>query len=482
MDEMKEVIQETNDLIEDLKKNESCANVINYPEEKSIIPEYENDGAIEPVVAKVQVNPATGEHVLLDTADEIPDLDLETLAKEAAESIANGDVEPDTTPIEENDITDFVGSEDDVSMLGEMMGEHEISIETTRELLAVVNRKIRGESFNMYRELPEEIQKMMLYIPNIPASDVPQAPDEESNVEIRRWGEPRKFDFEPKDHAFLGESSDMLDFERAAKVSGTRFTFLKGAAVRLELALIQFMLDVHESRGYTMVMPPYMVNRASMTGTGQLPKFEDDAYKTNEDMFLIPTAEVPVTNLHRDELLTPDQLPIKYCAYSACFRLEAGSAGRDTHGIIRQHQFDKVELVKFTTPENSEAEHQALVNDAEEILKRLNLPYRVMLLSAGDMGFSARKCYDLEVWLPSQNCYREISSCSNFGDYQARRANIRYRTPDAKDKTAFVHTLNGSGLAVGRTLVAIFENYQRADGKIDIPEALRDYMKCDVIG
>ncbi len=331
-------------------------------------------------------------------------------------------------------------------------------------------------------EIDEEIQKMMLYIPNIPAADVPQAPDEESNVEIRRWGEPRKFDFEPKDHAFLGETSDMLDFERAAKVSGARFTFLKGAAVRLELALIQFMLDVHESRGYTMVMPPYMVNRASMTGTGQLPKFEEDAYKTNEDMFLIPTAEVPVTNLHRDELLTQDQLPIKYCAYSACFRLEAGSAGRDTHGIIRQHQFDKVELVKFTTPENSEAEHQALVNDAEEILKRLNLPYRVMLLSAGDMGFSARKCYDLEVWLPSQNCYREISSCSNFGDYQARRANIRYRTPDAKDKTAFVHTLNGSGLAVGRTLVAIFENYQRADGKIEIPEALRDYMKCDVIG
>ena len=331
-------------------------------------------------------------------------------------------------------------------------------------------------------EIDEEIQKMMLYIPNIPAADVPQAPDEESNVEIRRWGEPRKFDFEPKDHAFLGETSDMLDFERAAKVSGARFTFLKGAAVRLELALIQFMLDVHESRGYTMVMPPYMVNRASMTGTGQLPKFEEDAYKTNEDMFLIPTAEVPVTNLHRDELLTQDQLPIKYCAYSACFRLEAGSAGRDTHGIIRQHQFDKVELVKFTTPENSEDEHQALVNDAEEILKRLNLPYRVMLLSAGDMGFSARKCYDLEVWLPSQNCYREISSCSNFGDYQARRANIRYRTPDAKDKTAFVHTLNGSGLAVGRTLVAIFENYQRADGKIEIPEALRDYMKCDVIG
>ncbi len=331
-------------------------------------------------------------------------------------------------------------------------------------------------------EIDEQINKMMLYIPNIPAADVPQAADEESNQEIRRWGEPRKFDFEPKDHADLGESKDMLDFERGAKVSGARFTFLKGAAVRLELALIQFMLDVHESRGYTMVMPPYMVNRASMTGTGQLPKFEEDAYKSNDDMFLIPTAEVPVTNLHRDELLSPDQLPIKYAAYSACFRLEAGSAGRDTHGIIRQHQFDKVELVKFATPETSEAEHQALVNDAEEILKRLNLPYRVMLLSAGDMGFSARKCYDLEVWLPSQNCYREISSCSNFGDYQARRANIRYRTPDGKDKTAFVHTLNGSGLAVGRTLVAILENYQQADGRIVVPEALRDYMKCDIIG
>ena len=331
-------------------------------------------------------------------------------------------------------------------------------------------------------EIDEEIQKMMLYIPNLPAADVPQGEDESSNVEIRRWGEPRTFDFEPKDHAFLGESAKVLDFERAAKVSGARFTFLKGAAVRLELALIQFMLDVHESRGYTMVMPPYMVNRASMTGTGQLPKFEDDAYKTNEDMFLIPTAEVPVTNLHREELMTADQLPIKYCAYSACFRLEAGSAGRDTHGLIRQHQFDKVELVKFTTPEKSEAEHLALVDDAEEILRRLDLPYRVMLLSAGDMGFSARKCYDLEVWLPSMQGYREISSCSNFGDYQARRANIRYRTPDAKDKTSFVHTLNGSGLAVGRTLVAIFENYQRADGKIDVPEALRDYMKCDVIG
>lgn len=331
-------------------------------------------------------------------------------------------------------------------------------------------------------EIDEELAKMMLYIPNIPADDVPQAADEAGNVEIRRWGTPRAFDFEPKAHYDLGEAQDILDFERGTKVSGARFTFLKGAAVRLELALIQFMLDCHAERGYELIMPPYIVNRASMTGTGQLPKFEEDAYKTNEDMFLIPTAEVPVTNLHRDELLTPDQLPIKYAAYSACFRLEAGSYGKDTRGIIRQHQFDKVELVKFTTPENSEAEHQALVNDAEEILKRLELPYRVMLLSAGDMGFSARKCYDLEVWLPSQNCYREISSCSNFGDFQARRANIRYRTPDAKEKTAFVHTLNGSGLAVGRTLVAIMENYQEADGRIRVPEALKPYLKCDYIG
>ena len=331
-------------------------------------------------------------------------------------------------------------------------------------------------------EIDEQLAKMMLYIPNLPADDVPQGADEEANVEIRRWGTPRHFDFEPKAHYDLGEVHGLLDFDRAAKVAGARFAFLTGAAVKLERSLIQFMLDCHTERGYRMIMPPYMVNRASMTGTGQLPKFEEDAYKTNDDMFLIPTAEVPVTNLHRDELLTPDQLPIKYAAYSACFRLEAGSYGKDTRGIIRQHQFDKVELVKFATPETSEAEHQKLVDDAEEILRRLELPYRVMLLSAGDMGFSARKCYDLEVWLPSQNCFREISSCSNFGDYQARRANIRYRTPDAKEKTAFVHTLNGSGLAVGRTLVAIMENYQEADGRIRIPEALRDYMKCDYIG
>ena len=325
-------------------------------------------------------------------------------------------------------------------------------------------------------EIDDELAKMMLYIPNIPGDDVPQAADEEGNVEIRRWGTPREFTFEPKAHYDLGEAQGTLDFDRGTKVSGTRFTFLMGDAVRLELALIQFMLDCHAERGYKLVIPPYIVNRASMTGTGQLPKFEEDAYKTNEDMFLIPTAEVPVTNLHRDELLTEDQLPIKYAAYSACFRLEAGSYGKDTRGIIRQHQFDKVELVKFSKPENSEAEHQALVNDAEEILKRLELPYRVVILSAGDMGFSARKCYDIEVWLPSQNCYREISSCSNFGDFQARRANIKYKDSDKFKGTRYVYTLNGSGLAVGRTMAAIVENYQQADGTIKVPDVLVPYM------
>ncbi|MCL2325960.1 MAG: serine--tRNA ligase [Proteobacteria bacterium] len=331
-------------------------------------------------------------------------------------------------------------------------------------------------------EIDAQLEEMMLYIPNMPAPDVPQASDESGNEVVRSWGSVPEFSFEPKSHDVLGELHQLIDFERAAKVSGARFAFLRGAAVRLELALVQFMLDCHASRGYEMVMPPYLVNRAAMTGTGQLPKFEEDAYRTNGDMFLIPTAEVPVTNFHREELLSPEQLPIKYCAYSACFRLEAGNYGKETRGIIRQHQFDKVELVKFCTPETSEAEHQALVSDAEEILRRLDLPYRVVLLCAGDMGFSARKCYDLEVWLPSQQCYREISSCSNFGDFQSRRADIRYRTPEGKSKTEFVHTINGSGLAVGRTMVAIMENCQQADGRIRVPEALRDYMKCDFIG
>lgn len=331
-------------------------------------------------------------------------------------------------------------------------------------------------------EIDAELEDILLYIPNLPSEGVPQAADEGGNVEVRRWGSIPSFDFEPKSHDELGVAAGLFDFERAAKISGARFAILKGQAVRLELALIQFMLDEHEKRGYSLILPPYLVNRDSMIGTGQLPKFEEDAYKTNGDMFLIPTAEVPVTNMYRDELLLPDALPIHHCAYSACFRLEAGSYGKDTRGIIRQHQFDKVELVKFTTPETSDAEHEALVADAESILQKLEIPYRTVLLSAGDMGFSAQKCYDLEVWLPSQNCYREVSSCSNFGSYQARRANIRYRTPDGNNKTDYVHTLNGSGLAVGRTLVAIMENNQLADGRIRVPKALHKFMNCEIIG
>lgn len=346
-----------------------------------------------------------------------------------------------------------------------------------RESLKAVSDELKALE-QRRTEIDEQIAQMMLYIPNLPAKDVDQAADESANVEVSRWGDVRSFDFEPKPHYELGVALDTLDFDRGAKVSGARFTFLKAGAARLERALLQFMMDLHASRGYTEIIPPYLVNRASMTGTGQLPKFEEDAYKTNDDLFLIPTAEVPVTNLHRDEILELDQLPIKYCAYSACFRLEAGNYGKDTRGMIRQHQFDKVELLKFTQPQDSEAEHLALVRDAEEVLRQLGLPYRVMRLCAGDMGFSAQKCYDLEVWLPSQNCYREISSCSNFGDFQARRANIRYR-PLQGPKTAFVHTLNGSGLAIGRCLVAIMENYQLADGRIRIPEALRDYTKTE---
>ncbi|MDX9721510.1 MAG: serine--tRNA ligase [Myxococcota bacterium] len=326
-----------------------------------------------------------------------------------------------------------------------------------------------------------ELQERLAYIPNLHQDDVPVGPDESANVEVERWGEPRQFDFEPKAHWDLGEALQILDFDRGAKVSGARFTFLKGMGARLERALINFMVDLHANEhGYEELWPPALVNRASMTGTGQLPKFVADMFKTDNELFLVPTAEVPVTNYHREEMLEGAQLPIKYVAYSPCFRLEAGSYGQDTRGLIRQHQFDKVELVKFCHPEQSEAEHQALVRDAGAVLRRLGLPYRTMLLSSGDMGFSASKCYDLEVWLPAQGRYREISSCSNFGDFQARRASIRFRRePGAKPE--FVHTLNGSGLAIGRCLVAILENYQEADGSIRIPEALQPYMRCERI-
>ncbi|MBR5542813.1 MAG: serine--tRNA ligase [Oscillospiraceae bacterium] len=325
-------------------------------------------------------------------------------------------------------------------------------------------------------KLEEELNAAILVIPNMPNDSIPDGPDSDSNVEIRKNGTPRKFDFEPKAHWDLGEELGILDPQTAAKVTGARFHFYKGAGAALERAVINFYLDTHTSRGYTEVFPPFMVNRASMTGTGQLPKFEEDAFHLGrEDFFLIPTAEVPVTNMHRDEILSGDDLTIKYCAYSACFRAEAGSAGRDTRGLIRQHQFNKVELVKFANPENSYEELESLTNDAEFVLSSLGLPYRVVCLSAGDLGFSSAMTYDIEVWMPSYDRYLEISSCSNFEDYQARRASIRFRKENGA-KPQFVHTLNGSGVAIGRTVAAILENYQNEDGSITIPEALRKYM------
>ncbi len=326
-----------------------------------------------------------------------------------------------------------------------------------------------------------EIENTILCIPNLPDVSVPKGVDDTENVEIRRWGDIPAFDFEPKAHWDIGADLGILDPETAAKVTGTRFHFYKGLGAKLERAIISYFLDTHSEAGYTEVFPPFMVNRASMRGTGQLPKFEEDAFRVaNNDCFLIPTAEVPVTNMHRDEILTAAELPIKYCAYSACFRAEAGSAGRDTRGLIRQHQFNKVELVKFTTPETSWDELESLTLDAQNVLKGLGLPHRVVCLSTGDMGFSSAKTYDIEVYMPSYNRYVEISSCSNFVDYQARRANIKYKA-DPKDKAKFVHTLNGSGVAVGRTVAAIIENYQNADGSVTVPEALRKYMGVDVI-
>jgi len=332
------------------------------------------------------------------------------------------------------------------------------------------------------REIDAQLRDFMLRIPNIPNETVPVGADDSENVEVRRFGEPRKFDFEAKAHWDIGTDLDILDFERGTKLTGTRFTVYKDLGARLERAVIQYFLNTHTGEsGYTEIMPPYIVNRASMTGTGQLPKFEEDAFKlTVNDYFLIPTAEVPVTNLYRDEILDGSKLPIKYCAYSACFRAEAVSAGRDTRGLIRQHQFNKVELVKFANPETSYDELETLTKDAEKLLQGLGLPYRVVTLSTGDLGFSSAKTYDIEVWMPSYDRYVEISSCSNFEDYQARRANIRFKN-DPKDKAQFVHTLNGSGLAVGRTVAAILENYQNEDGSVTIPEALRPYMGTDVI-
>lgn len=325
--------------------------------------------------------------------------------------------------------------------------------------------------------IESQLNDIVMSIPNICQDSVPFGNDDSENIEVKKVGNPPKFSFEPKAHWQIGEDLDVLDFERAAKLSGARFCVLKGMAARMERALINFFLDLHtQKHGYQEVYPPFLVNTETMTATGQLPKFEEDLFKTNvRDLYLVPTAEVPITNLHRDETLSPKDLPIKYASFTACFRSEAGSYGKDTRGLIRQHQFDKVELVKFTTPESSEEELDSLLADAEEILTMLELPYRVVLLCSGDLGFSSSKTYDIEVWMPAQNKYREISSCSNFADFQARRGGIRYR-PEGQKKSALVHTLNGSGLAVGRTLAAIFENYQQEDGSVKIPQVLTPYF------
>ncbi len=327
-------------------------------------------------------------------------------------------------------------------------------------------------------KVEEDLQKIVMNIPNLCHDSVPIGQDDTNNLEVKKWGEKPIFTFPAKAHWELGEALNIIDFERAAKLSGARFALLKGFASRLERALINFMLDLHTQRhGYTEILPPFLVNTPSMTATGQLPKFSEDLFKIEGwDLFLIPTAEVPVTNIHRDETLNEADLPIKYTAYTPCFRSEAGSHGRDTRGLIRQHQFDKVELVKFTTPETSDQELEALLADAESVLQLLGLHYRVVTLCAGDLGFSSTKTYDIEVWLPGQNTYREISSCSNFLDFQARRGGIRYR-PEGQKKSKLVHTLNGSGLAVGRTLVAILENYQEEDGAIRLPTVLEPYFQ-----
>ena len=325
--------------------------------------------------------------------------------------------------------------------------------------------------------IEDELKTLELYYPNVPHESVPVGPDESANRVERHWGTKPSFEFKPKEHSDLGEQLGIIDFDRAAKITGSRFSILYGAAAKLSRALMNFMLDVHERQGYTEVWAPFIVNADSLRSTGQLPKFKEDLFKLEheKELFLIPTAEVPVTNIYRDEILDVAQLPIHFTAYTPCFRSEAGSYGKDTRGLIRQHQFEKVELVKFTTPEESWNELEKLVADAEEILQLLNLHYRVVTLSTGDMSFSSAKTYDIEVWLPGQEAYREISSCSNFADFQARRANIRYRGSDKK--VGFVHTLNGSGLPLGRTLVAVLENYQQADGSVVVPEALRPYMR-----
>jgi len=363
--------------------------------------------------------------------------------------------------------------------IGRMKKQKEDASAQLQEM-KVVSDRIKSLDEEL-KELEDETRALLLTIPNIPHGSVPAGKDETENVEIRRWGVVREFDFEPLNHWDIAETLDIIDFDRASKIAGARFALMKAAGARLERALMNLMLDVHSEKGYTEVFPPVLVNRESMTGTGQLPKFEMELFRVADpEFYLIPTAEVPVTNIHRDEILKESDLPISYTAYTPCFRREAGSYGKDTRGLIRQHQFNKVELVKFVKPEDSCQEHEKLTADAEDILRRLDLPYRTVALCTGDLGFSSAKTYDIEVWLPGQNRFREISSCSNFQDFQARRANIRFKR-EGKKGTEYVHTLNGSGLAIGRTLVAILENFQQKDGSVFIPGALRSYMGTDRI-
>jgi len=346
--------------------------------------------------------------------------------------------------------------------------------------MKLVSDKIKAFDAQL-KMLEENTNEFLLNMPNVPHHSVPVGKDETGNVEIRRWGEPRQFDFEPLNHWDIGAILDILDFDRASKIAGARFSLTKGAGAKLERALMNFMLDLNTAKGYTEVFPPIIVNKESMRGTGQLPKFEMELFKISDpEFYLIPTAEVPVTNIHRNEILQEKELPISYTAYTPCFRREAGSYGKDVRGLIRQHQFNKVELVKFVRPEDSYHELEYLTNAAEDILQKLGLPYRVVALCTGDIGFAASKTYDLEVWLPGQQRYREISSCSNFTDFQARRASIRFRR-EGKKGTEFVHTLNGSSLAIGRTLVAILENFQQKDGSVVVPDVLRTYMGIEVI-
>ncbi len=373
------------------------------------------------------------------------------------------------------DVEDLKQTRNRVSKEIGKQGADSEAAQQKKDEMREVSAKIK-ELDEKLRKIDAGMDQLLLSLPNIPDEVVPIGSEEEDNIEVRAWGDKPEFDYEPLAHWDLGEKLKILDFPRAGKISGSRFAVYFGAGARLERALVNFMLDLHTGKhGYCEVFPPFLVNAASMTGTGQLPKFAEDAFKIEgSDLYLVPTAEVPVTNLHRDEILEAEQLPIYYAAYTACFRAEAGAHGRDTRGLIRQHQFNKVELVKFVRPEDSDQELEKLTRNAEEVLKLLGLPYRVMLMCSGDLGFAPAKKYDLEVWLPAAGTYREISSCSNFTDFQARRAGIRYR-PEQGKKTQFVHTLNGSGVAVGRTVAAILENYQQLDGSVIIPEVLRPY-------